>query len=385
MGIMERQDLYSSFEMSSILKKVIQHDSLTASEHLTLDTWLKKDEKNRIFFESLQNEENLAESIKEQFNTNTHVQYKLVEKKIRQKKKLKILRLAGVAAAFFLAFGTGIWFFTNNTHTTDQPAMIAVSGDILPGSNKATIKLSSGQSIDLNEHEGIHITDSGFTYNDGTSIGNTGHAESATLITPRGGQYQITLSDGTKVWLNANSSLQYPLAFNGKHREVQLKGEGYFEVAHNAKQPFIVKTDQQQIKVLGTAFNVRAYTEKQYTTLLRGSVAVNLKGSTSTRMLKPGEQAIVQDYSLSVGKIDVTDFVAWKDGIIAGTSVSLKEILSEIERWYDVDFKYAANFTNSERAYININKNEKLSSVLKALENTYGIRAEIRGKEVIIK
>lgn len=382
---MEKQDIYSSFEMSRILKKVIQQDSLTTSERLTLDTWIQKDEKNRIFFESLQNEENLAESIKEQFNTNTNVQYKLVEKKIRQKKKLKILRLAGVAAAFVLAFGTGIWLYTNNTHNTDQPTMIAVSGDILPGSNKATIKLSTGQSIDLNEHEGIHITDSGFTYDDGTSIGKTGHAESATLITPRGGQYQITLSDGTKVWLNANSSLQYPLAFNGKHREVQLKGEGYFEVAHNAKQPFIVKTDQQQIKVLGTAFNVRAYAEKQYTTLLRGSVAVNLQGSTSTRMLKPGEQAIVQDYSLSIGEIDVTDFVAWKDGIIAGTSVSLKDIAGEIERWYDVDFKYPANFKNSEKAYININKKEKLSSVLKALENTYGVKAEIRGKEVIIR
>lgn len=382
---MERQDIFSSFEMSRILKKVIQQNALTISERLTLDTWLQKDEKNRNFFESLQNEENLAESIKEQFKTNTHLQYKLVEKKIRQKKKLKILRLAGMAATFVLAFGTGIWFYSNNTHNTDQHINVAVEGDILPGSNKAKIKLSSGQSIDLNEHEGIHITDSGFMYDDGTSIGKTGHAESATLITPRGGQYQITLSDGTKVWLNANSSLQYPLAFNGKHREVQLKGEGYFEVAHNAKLPFIVKTDQQQIKVLGTAFNVRAYSEKQYTTLLRGSVSVNLKGSTSTRMLKPGEQAIVQDYSLSVGKIDVTDFVAWKDGIIAGTSVSLKEIVSEIERWYDVDFKYTANFTNSERAYININKNEKLSSVLKALENTYGVKAEIRGKEVIIK
>ncbi|MNI30585.1 hypothetical protein D3C73_844370 [compost metagenome] len=141
----------------------------------------------------------------------------------------------------------------------------------------------------------------------------------------------------------------------------------------------------QQIKVLGTAFNLRAYSEVQFTTLIRGSVSVTLNHAGSPEVLKPGEQAIVQDHIILKQKTDVNDYVGWKDGNIIGSSVSLEVIGSDIENWYDVDFIYPRNFKNCEKAHININKNEKLSSVLKAIENTYGVKTEIRGKEVFIK
>lgn len=382
---MERQDIYNSFEISTILKKVVQEVPLTDHERETFNNWLQKDKKNRIFYENLKDDENLANAIKEQFSTDTNFQFKLVERKIRQKRKIKFFRVAGLAAALVLSVGVGTWVYINNRDKEAQSALTAFETDVLPGSNKATIKLSTGQSINLDSHQGIRITNAGFSYDDGTSVANVANAESATLITPRGGQYQITLSDGTKVWLNANSSLQYPLAFKGKQREVQLKGEGYFEVTHNPANPFIVKTDMQQIKVLGTAFNLRAYSEVQFTTLIRGSVSVTLNDAGSPEILKPGEQAIVQDHIILKQKTDVNEYVGWKDGNIIGSSVSLEVIGSDIENWYDVDFIYPRNFKNCEKAYININKNEKLSSVLKAIENTYGVKTEIRGKEVFIK
>lgn len=382
---MESQDIYNSFEISTVLKKVVQEVPLTDHERETFNNWLQKDKKNRIFYENLKDDKNLANAIKEQVSTNTSFQFKLVERKIRQKRKIKFFRVAGVAAALVLSIGVGTWVYINNRNKETQSTLTAFGTDVLPGSNKAIIKLSTGQSINLDNHQGIRITDAGFSYADGTSVANVANAESATLITPRGGQYQITLSDGTKVWLNANSSLQYPLAFKGKQREVRLKGEGYFEVTHNPANPFIVKTDLQQIKVLGTAFNLRAYSEVQFTTLIRGSVSVTLNHAGSPEVLKPGEQAIVQDHIILKQKTDVNDYVGWKDGNIIGSSVSLEVIGSDIENWYDVDFIYPRNFKNCEKAHININKNEKLSSVLKAIENTYGVKTEIRGKEVFIK
>ncbi|QIH34468.1 FecR family protein [Sphingobacterium sp. DR205] len=381
---MNRQDINNSFEIIKILKKVLQEIPLTDNEKSTLDNWLQRDETNRTFFENLKDEETLADAIKELFPTNTDSQFKLVEKKIKQKRRIKLIRVAGIAASLVIAFGTGTWLYINHTNETHQTPVIALD-DILPGSNKATIKLSTGQSINLDDHQGIRINDSGFSYDDGTSVLNTTNAEYATLITPRGGQYQITLSDGTKVWLNANSSLEYPLVFKGKQREVKLKGEGYFEVAHNPANPFIVKTDMQQIKVLGTVFNLRAYSEVQFTTLIRGSVAVRLNRSEIPEILKPGQQAIVEDHAVLVHKIDVNEYIGWKDGMITGTSVGLEDIGSDIENWYDVDFIYPRNFKNCEKAYINISKSEKLSSVLKAIENTYGVKAEIRGREVFIR
>ena len=380
---MERKDFYISFELSRILKKIVQEEPLTFGEHSILESWLKKDEKNKIYFENLKNENLITDSIKKLFNTDSNFQFKLVEQKIKKKRKLRLIRNVSIAAGFVLIFGTSIWYLNYNTDTDKKLPTIAAA-DILPGSNNATIKLADGKTIMLNDPNGIKVSSEGVTYSNGNLISAAENNSSATLITPRGGQYKITLSDGTKVWLNSGSSLEYPMKFSA-NREVRLTGEAYFEVHHDPEHPFYVKTNIQQIKVLGTTFNIRAYDDKQYTTLLQGSVEVKANGSTTTRKMKPNEQAIINHYSLSIHKVDVSNFTAWKDGLIVSDNISLLDISKEIERWYNVDFLFPASFKNSETAFVTINKNEKLSSVLKVIEKTYNVKTEIHGKEVTVR
>ncbi|MDR6919492.1 FecR domain-containing protein [Chryseobacterium sp. 2987] len=380
---MERKDVFIGFEIGRILTKIVREEPLTVNEHSTLDSWIKKDENNRIYFNNLKNESQLTTSIKQLYQTDSNQQFYLIEQKIRKNKKVKLIRSISIAAGLITILSTGLWFFYNNTENNTIETTL-VSNDVLPGSNKATITFSDGKAIELKDVDGIKISSRGITYTDGHEVSSSENHNSAILKTPRGGQYQITLSDGTKVWLNAGSSLEYPMKFTA-NREVKLNGEAYFEVYHDPKHPFIVKTDIQQIKVLGTIFNIRAYENNQYTTLVQGSVEVKANGSTSTRKMKPNEQAIINNYSLSIQKVDAMEFVAWKEGLISSSSISLVDLSQEIERWYDVDFKFLPNFRNEESAYLTINKNEKLSSVLKVIEKTYGVKATIQGKEVLIR
>lgn len=211
--------------------------------------------------------------------------------------------------------------------------------DFVPGGNKATLYLADGQSIELSgQHAGI-ISGDAITYSDGTLL--TGAVVSELkLTTPRGGEYQVTLSDGTKVWLNAASSLTYPSHFTDSRRTVTLHGEAYFEVAKNANKPFIVRTSEQSIVVLGTKFNVQAYEEAALvrTTLVEGSVQVTVK--SQELILRPGQQAEVQGQNLQLKNVDVRDYIAWKDGRFSFDNKPFSEVMSEIGRWYDLKIIY---------------------------------------------
>ena len=381
---MERKDVYISFEIGRILKKIVQVDPLTVDEHIVLNSWLKEDKKNEDFFQKVQNPAYLAESIKQLYKTESEIQFSLVEAKLKQKKIRRIIRYISIAAGFLVILNIGLLLYIQKSRSEKETFSNAATNDVPPGSNKASITFSDGKSVDLKNLDGIKVSEKGFVYSDGKLLRSLKDISSAVLKTPRGGQYHITLSDGTKVWLNSGSSLEYPVEFSG-NREVRLSGEAYFDVRHDPKHPFLVKTDIQQIKVLGTRFNIRAYEDKQFTTLVQGSVEVKANGSTSTMKMKPNEQAIINNYSLSIQKVDALDFLAWKQGLISSGSISLLDLSKEIERWWDVDFKFSPNFKNAERAYLTISKNENLSSVLKVIEKTYGVTAEIHGKEVDIR
>lgn len=381
---MERKDLFISFEIGSILTKVVRDEPLTVHEHSTLESWLKQDDRNRKYFQNLKDENHITDSIKVLYQTDSNQQFKLVEQKIRKQRITKLIHRISIAAGFMIFFGAGFWYLTNS-QSSNQQNVESFNNDILPGSNKATITFSDGKIIDLKDKDGIKVSRNGIMYNDGTFVKGTENSKIAILSTPRGGQYHITLSDGTGVWLNSNSTLEYPITFDGNYREVRLSGEGYFEVYHDPMHPFLVQTNLQQVKVLGTTFNIRTYESRQYTTLLKGSVEIKSKGSTSTQKIKPNQQAIISDYSLTIKSVDALDFIAWKEGKISSSSITLLELSKEIERWYDVDFKFEQDFKNNESAFLTINKNEKLSSVLKVIEKTYGVKAEIHGKEVSIR
>ena len=381
---MERKDVFISFEIARILKKIVQEDPLSVDEHIVLNSWLKEDKKNENYFQRIKKAAYLTDSIKELYKTTSELQFNIVEAKLKQKKIKRIIRYISIAAGFLVVLNIGLLLYIQKSRTEKNTFSNTATNDVPPGSNKASITFSDGKSVDLQDLDGIKVSEKGFAYTDGKLVRTLEDISSAVLKTPRGGQYHITLSDGTKVWLNSGSSLEYPVEFSG-NREVKLSGEAYFEVHHDPKHPFFVRTEIQQIKVLGTRFNIRAYEDKQYTTLVQGSVEVKANGSTSTMKMKPNEQAIINNYSLSIQKVDALDFLAWKHGLISSGSISLLDLSKEIERWWDVDFKFSPNFKNTERAYLTISKKENLSSVLKVIEKTYGVTAEIHGKEVEIR
>jgi ferric-dicitrate binding protein FerR (iron transport regulator) len=213
-----------------------------------------------------------------------------------------------------------------------------------------------------------------------------------TVSTARGNQYQLILADGSKVWLNSASSLRFPTSFTGNSREVELDGEGYFEIAKDASKPFHVKTRTQDIEVLGTHFNVNAYTDEEAvkTTLLEGKVKIvngqwsMVNGAKQAVELKPGEQAVQTAHSPFTihHSPDIDQVMSWKNGWFEFEESDIKTIMRQISRWYDVDIRYEIK-TDSEKYGGRISRNLHLSNILKMLEN-YGVHFKLEGKKLTV-
>jgi transmembrane sensor len=207
-----------------------------------------------------------------------------------------------------------------------------------------------------------------------------------TLTTTRGEQIQVRLPDGSLVFLNAASSLKYPSSFVSlKERRVDLQGEAYFEVAKDKRHPFIVKAAQQEVKVLGTHFNINSYADEPEikTTLLEGSVNVsNLNGKIS-EILKPGQQATVKGGNIKVGDADIDQAMSWKNGDFVFVGEDLKVVMRQVARWYDVEIEYQGNI-NSSGVVSTISRTKKLSQLLKALQKNQGIHFKVEGRRVLV-
>jgi transmembrane sensor len=308
--------------------------------------------------------------------------------KLQKGSKYVFLKRVGYAAALLIILFAGLFYY----QPSDKQNLAGKTGiskvDVKPGGNKAILTLSDGRSVVLNDtKEGIVATQSGLSikktkngqliYVADAGYKSRGHSENKsevmynTITTPRGGSYQVNLPDGTRVWLNAASSLRFPTQFPGKERSVQLKGEAYFEVAKNKAKQFIVKTGIQTVTVLGTHFNINAYQDEAVynTTLLEGSV--NISNGNDNRLLKPGEQASVSadTRQIKISSVDIEEAVAWKNNKISFTSQPLEKIMRQISRWYNVDIVYKGNisaktFTGTISRYANV------SEVLDMLELT---------------
>jgi transmembrane sensor len=213
--------------------------------------------------------------------------------------------------------------------------------------------------------------------------GGAGSVVYNTMTTPRGRQYNLMLADGTRVWLNAASSITYPTAFTGSERTVSITGEVYFEVAHRAAMPFTVQKGDVRVQVLGTHFNVNAYEEEPSldVTLLEGAVRVVKGGHTSH--IRPGQQAQVQGDGMKVvSDVDVDEVMAWKNGYFRFGGVGIESLMGQLSRWYDVEIEYKKKV--DDRFYAEIPRDTKLSDALKALELTGQVRFGIEGKKIIV-
>lgn len=257
------------------------------------------------------------------------------------------------AAALLLIFSAITWLWVGERKEF-----------IPPGGNKATLTLADGRTVTLRaDRSGIVVGDH-ITYADGSTVLNEEQAVgNYTLHTPQGGMYQMTLPDGTQVWLNALSSLKYPRRFTGSQRIVEVEGEVFFAVkkqvdASGARIPFIVQTRDQQIEVLGTQFNVSAYPDEPAvkTTLVAGLVEIQTRPFLTShsvrshasakpavslkKKLQPGEQAVLQDGQISINPVDVTSYIAWKGGDFVFRDTPLAEVLRQLERWYAIEVDY---------------------------------------------
>ena len=351
----------------------------------------------------------------------------MIQAIIRQKVeplKIKVYQkiwFRAAAAAVFIGFFIGTYFlFIKKSETTEKPIEnnIALVHDVTPGGNRALLILSTGQQIALDSAKNGQLAKFGNTTISKTERGkllyvSTGSKATADetdfneLITPRGGIYELVLPDGTKAWLNAASRIAYPTRFTGKKREVFINGEVYFEVAHDATHPFLVslpaKTKDQgegghwmQIEVLGTHLNVNAYgvninadpnlpdLAPTRTTLLEGLIKIT-EGQES-KLVTPGEQAVagISKQGIEILRnVDLDKVMAWRNGKMYFTDVSVRQLMTEISRWYDVDIEYSGSVPNNQ-FYGSISRDVPLSAVLNALR-AYGLETKIEGKKIIVQ
>ncbi|WP_316789963.1 FecR family protein [Pedobacter frigoris] len=318
-----------------------------------------------------------------------------IKKQNSEKNNLRII--FAVAASLIMILSAGLFFYNNNSKKPLANHISRISNDIKPGGNKATLILSDGSKIDLNDVNagGIVANQAGIRIvknKDGQLVYNiVNNAESDvtglynTIQTPLGGQYQVNLPDGTSVWLNAASSLRYPVNFGGDERRVELTGEGYFEVAKNKDKPFRVQTRNQIVEVLGTHFNINSYDEEEYTktSLLEGSVRVQSVINKRTVLLIPGQQSLLNDYTLNVKEIDVNEVAAWKDGYFVFNNESAEAVMRKIARWYDLEVVYENNISNIDFAG-SVARYKNVSEIIKTLELTGLVHFKLEGRKITV-
>ena len=328
------------------------------------------------------------------------LQQKAERHKIRVPQKIWF-RAAAAIFIGFLALST-YFILKPKPHTETAKNQYQKNPDIAPGTNKATLTLGNGTTMILDSqaigtlakqgNTKISKTDSGrlayIVDNNGPSNNKPSEksiavSEYNTLTTPRGGQYQLILPDGTKVWLNAASSITYPTAFTGNQRLVKVTGEAYFEVVHNAKMPFVVKAGNESVTDIGTHFNINAYNDEEITktTLLEGSVLISY--NNKKQILIPGEQAQIKGNEISVIKnADLKKVMAWKDGLFHFDGDDLPTVMRSISRWYDVDVVY--DFKPTDHFTGVISRNVNASEVFKMLELTGVVHFKIKDKTVTV-
>lgn len=279
--------------------------------------------------------------------------------------KINLWRAIGAIAAISL-LTVGAWnFFERFT----MLPVTTMANDVSPGGNKATVTLSNGRTIGLSDTKnGITVKGNNLAYFDGTTIDNDNGNIGVQILTVPKGQYQIQLSDGTKVWMNACSSLKYPTSFaSNKERNVELQGEAYFEVTPDKAKPFIIKSHSQTVRVLGTHFNINDYQDEEtsITTLVEGSVKV-ANQSLQPIILKPRQQSVVVGNSIKVQDADLETTLAWKNGRLEFKEADIKAILKQVARWYDIDVVYRGKISN--RTYNgSISRSSNLSVLLNIL------------------
>ena len=374
--------------------------TISSGEQKELDNWIAEDPANKAVFEESIDPKKLLEKLEQYQRFDKEKTRKKLEEELFERKTISlqargIMRFAAAILLPLLIAGSVFIFFLK---PDNKNLITEIDTTIHPGTETATLVLSNGKEISLvpsvsnlftegettiRNEQGILI----YSLEDITSISPESIIYNE-LKTPRGGSFGLQLSDGSTVWLNAGSSLKFPVNFTDSIRMVSLEGEGYFEVAHDSK-PFIVSTEASDVRVLGTKFNVTAYPDDREvtTTLVEGKVAVSVPEATTRLILSPDEQAVTDKALMQINKmeVDASGYVSWVNGKIEFHNESLDEVLKKLSRWYDFKYTFenetARNFHFSAR----INRNEKVSSILDMLEMTTDVEFAYENGIIVVK
>ena len=382
-----------AFEIARIIQKSLK-GKLSESEEKLLSDWRKVSEENEHAFQRMISEDFYTVGMEKLETYDYRVAYgRFLQKKYQRRRKRRFLISMARVAAVALPFVMAVVLYVGLNREEEQTLRPSLASNILPGTSKAVLTLANGQMIPLGKEttDSTIITDgtqisasgSGITYADG------GESEAVVynkLDIPRGGEFCLTLSDGTRVWLNSETSIQYPVVFGTKERRVFIQGEAYFEVAKDAKKPFTVQFMSSSVTVLGTSFNIRAYPEEKQsqTTLAEGSVRIYSPGSSM--LLKPGEQAEVKALSGEMVKkeVEVKTFTSWKDGRFVFEQEPLENIMRTLERWYDIRVIFRDEGAKRISLSGNLKRYGDFSQVMNMLQMTGDVRFELHGHDVYI-
>ncbi|WP_321279774.1 FecR domain-containing protein [Marinifilum fragile] len=383
------KDLNSGFKIADLIVKRLEN-RLTEEEFQYLEEWKQANEENAILFHklSMDPERQYLERELKLEQSNKRANWDKIQAKIKNERvrKLKVNFLRAVAV-LILAIGSTL-FFTNLLDNN-------LSNIIGPGTQQAILITSDGERYQLNEEVTIkegdvfisnktqeliyqkksNITKSQLTYN--------------TIIIPRGGEYKLTLMDGTRIWLNSNSKLRFPSEFGSGIRKVELKGEAFFEVAKDSVHPFVVNANKAQVKVLGTSFNVNAYSDLNeiVTTLVEGRVEVSDTLFGNKVKLLPNEQ---YRFNKLTGKtlkqiVDTEIYTAWKDGRFVFENESLEDIMTRLSRWYNVDVSFLNESVKKLRFSGDLTRYDNIDQILELIEVTQKVKFTIKDRALLVE
>ena len=369
-------------------------DGLLPMEETELSDWLAEDVKHEEVYAEIKKIRDRTKLLHRDFAPDTeHVLKRIKRERVRQ---IGFRYWWKYAALFILPLSVALvlWQGMKNEAEEEHRQFSAVSR---PGGERAILKLYNGKTVVLDstmkssliaheanvriEMDSNHL----LRYSSHDSIGMANINKNNELIIPKGGEYQVVLADGTKVWLNSASRLIYPQSFMGKERRVVLSGEAFFDVTHDAERPFVVETSRMNVKVLGTRFNVNDYddNEEVSTTLVNGSVEI-ISGDQQAFRLVPGEQAYGKENELEKREVNVRLYTSWIDGKFLFNNTELEEIAKQISRWYDVEIFFSSESVKKVRFTGAIVKFKPLEDLVRMIETTSQVRFSVKGRTIVI-
>lgn len=387
-------ELNQDIDFEIIWKKI--HQQTNEEEDQLLARWLSSNSAHRKYYDDAVRYYNNGTQF-----AHTPAELKKALNKIHRKTggynpyiNPQIFTIVAVAASILAL----VYFqFFQPEKTMEQPQIEQSAQSIVPGSNKAVLVLADGTEHDLSQknntlidEDGLKIRNSGNKLEYSSKNAQATEIKYNTLKIPRGGEYFLVLADGTKVWLNSETTLRFPVQFASDVRMVELTGEAFFEVTKNEKIPFIVSSNNQQVRVLGTQFNISSYPDDHstLTTLVEGSVEVSLQGNPSEKtMLKPNEQSYLSANENVIQKrnVDVSQYVAWKDGRFVFQDQTLESIMKTLSKWYDVQVVFANENSRNLKFTGNLERYSDFSNILGKIERTNEVEFEIKDKLITIK